>query len=69
MSKTLDRVRALLSKHGIRQIDLVRSGIGAVPARKLLGKMPGEVSVDVIERALVLVKHEVAIKRARHPTP
>jgi hypothetical protein len=63
MSKTLDHVRALLDKHGIRQIDLVRAGIGAVPARKLLGKMPGEVSIAVVERALVLIRRELTTRR------
>ena len=63
MTQTLDRIRALLGEHGIRQIDLVRAGIGAVPARKLLGKEPGEVSISVAERALALIRRELTTRR------
>jgi hypothetical protein len=69
MSKTLDHVRALLKQHNIG-IGMLRkpvakggAGIAPLPAEKLLGQRPGEVSIVTVEKALALIRRELTTRR------
>jgi hypothetical protein len=62
-SVTLPKVRALLKAADIGQYDLIKAGIGSHSAQKLMGKVPGEVSVAVLEKALALAGKELTTRR------
>lgn len=60
-----DEIRARLAAAGIRQIDLTKAGIGTASARRLLGKEPGPVSLDTLERAAALIHRELTTRKRR----
>lgn len=62
-----DEVRKRILGAGIRQIDMVRAGIGAASARRLLGKEPGPVSLETLEKALSLIRRELTTKKSPKP--
>lgn len=66
-SRTLPMVIRLLKDAGMTQRKLQAAGIGSLAARKLIGQREGEVTVEVMERALSLIRRELTTKKSPKP--
>jgi hypothetical protein len=64
-SRTLPEVIRLLKAAGMTQRKLQEAGIGTLAARKLIGQRDGEVTVEVMERALAIIGRELVARQRR----